>query len=174
MPPCQTRSKKELAELARYKAPRSVGFRNRGLYHRKICGRLGMMQISLSAEKKLQLVSWTFSGMSIVGLSTTSWRPDSRPVLFAFSLRWVINVVVFVLTYEHWLRMDVNRFRFAGWEKEGRIYRWAGVDIFRWVRPAVPLGQHDFMMDPPATLRLANIRLSRWDKNVPSCLMSTA
>jgi hypothetical protein len=84
------------------------------------------------------LVSLTFSGVSIVGLSTTSWRPDSHPLLFAFSLVWAINVVIFEGTRNYWLRTDPNRFRFAGWEREGRIYRCVGVDAFRWLLLRTP------------------------------------
>jgi hypothetical protein len=84
------------------------------------------------------LVSLTFSGVSIVGLSTTSWRPDSHPLLFAFSLAWAINVVIFEGTRNYWLRMDSKQFRFAGWEREGRIYRWVGVDAFRWLLLRTP------------------------------------
>jgi hypothetical protein len=98
-----------------------------------------MTEISPLAYKKLLLVSWTFSAISIFGLSTTSWHPDSHPRLFAFSLSWVINVVVFGCTRDHWLRMDPKRFRLAGWEREGRIYRWAGVDAFRWLLLRSPL-----------------------------------
>ncbi|HTR40391.1 MAG TPA: hypothetical protein VMH87_02085 [Pseudomonadales bacterium] len=98
-----------------------------------------MTEISSLAYKKLLLVSWTFSAISIVGLSTTSWRPDRYPVLFAFSLSWVINVVVFQCTHGYWLRVDPMRFRLAGWEREGRIYRWAGVDAFRWLLLRSPL-----------------------------------
>lgn len=98
-----------------------------------------MTEISPLANKKLLLLSLTFSGISIVGLSTTSWRPDSHPGLFAFSLSWVINVVVFECTRHYWLRTDPKRFRFACWEKEGRIYRWAGADAFRWLLLRSPL-----------------------------------
>jgi hypothetical protein len=98
-----------------------------------------MTEISPLAYKKLLLLSWMFSAISIAGLSTTSWRPDSHPGLFAFSLSWVINVIVFECTRGHWLRMDPKRFRFACWEREGRIYRWAGVDAFRWLLLRSPL-----------------------------------
>ncbi len=98
-----------------------------------------MTEISPSAYKKLLFLSWTFSAISIVGLSTTSWRPDSHPAFFAFSLSWVINVVVFECTRRHFFGMDPMRFRFACWEREGRIYRWAGVDAFRWLLLRSPL-----------------------------------
>jgi Glycosyl-4,4'-diaponeurosporenoate acyltransferase len=98
-----------------------------------------MTEISPWAHKKLLLVSWTFTAISIVGLSMMSWRPDSHPALFALSLSWVINVVVFEWTRDHWLRMDPRRFRLACWEKEGRIYQWAGVDAFRWLLLRSPL-----------------------------------
>jgi hypothetical protein len=98
-----------------------------------------MTEMSPLAYKKLMLVSLTFSGISVVGLMTSSWQPDSRPGLFAFSLAWAINVVVFELTRNFWLRSGPERFCFAGWEADGRIYRWIGVDAFRWVLLRTPL-----------------------------------
>lgn len=111
-----------------------------------------MTEIAPLAYKKLMLMSLTFSAISIVGLSTTSWRPDSHPTLFAFSLCWVINAVVFQWTRDYWLRMDPKRFRFASWEAEGRIYRWAGVDAFHWLLLRSPLS----WLSP--TLKLASPR----------------
>jgi hypothetical protein len=98
-----------------------------------------MTEISPLEYRKLMLVSLTFSGVSVVGLITTSWRPDSYPILFAFSLTWILNVIVFEMTRNYWFNADPKRFRFAVWEREGRIYRWAGVDAFRWVLLRTPL-----------------------------------
>jgi Glycosyl-4,4'-diaponeurosporenoate acyltransferase len=98
-----------------------------------------MTEFTSLAYKKLMLVSLTFSGISIVGLITTSWHPDRHPRLFAFSLSWVINVIVFEWTRHYWLKVDPMRFRLASWEREGRIYRWAGVDVFRWLLLRSPL-----------------------------------
>jgi hypothetical protein len=61
------------------------------------------------------------------------------PLFFAFSLSWIINVVVFECTRRYWFKVDSKRFRFASWEREGRIYRWAGVDAFRWLLVRSPL-----------------------------------
>jgi Glycosyl-4,4'-diaponeurosporenoate acyltransferase len=120
--------------------------------HRKNLNQAGMTEIAPLAYKKLMLMSLTFSAISVVGLCTTSWRPDSQPRLFAFSLSWVINVVVFQWTRDYWLRMDPKRFRFASWEEEGRLYRWAGVDAFRWLLLRSPLS----WLSP--TLKLASPR----------------
>ncbi len=111
-----------------------------------------MAEITPLAYKKLMLVSLTFSAVSIVGLTTASWHPDRHPKLFAFSLSWVINVVVFQWTRDYWLRTDPMRFRFASWEGEGRIYRWAGVDVFRWLLLRSPMS----WLSP--TLKLASPR----------------
>src|SRR6185436_5983090 len=98
-----------------------------------------MTEITPLAYKKLMLVSLTFSAISVVGLITASWQPDSHPRLFAFSLSWAINVVVFESTRHYWFGADPKRFHFACWEREGRIYRWAGVDAFRWLLLRTPL-----------------------------------
>jgi hypothetical protein len=119
--------------------PQWLDCRNHGWDYCHVSEQPGTTEITPSAGKKLLLVSWTFSAISVVGLSTTSWRPDSHPGLFAFSLSWVINVVVFECTRRYWFRRDPKRFRFAGWEREGRIYRWAGVDAFRWLLLRTPL-----------------------------------
>jgi len=98
-----------------------------------------MTEMSPLEHKKLMLVSLTFSGISVVGLITSTWQPDKHPQLFAFSLSWAINVVVFELTRNYWLRSGPERFCFAHWEADGRIYRWVGVDAFRWVLLRTPL-----------------------------------
>ena len=98
-----------------------------------------MTEITPLAYKKLMFLSLSFSAISVVGLITASWQPDSHPGLLAFSVSWVINVAVFEWTKAYWLRMDPKRFRFARWEREGRIYRWAGVDAFRWLLLRTPL-----------------------------------
>ena len=103
------------------------------------CSLQRMSEVTPLAQKKLLLVSLTFSGISIVGILNTSQHPDSHPALFAFSLTWIINVVVFEMTRNYWLSADPKRFRFEGWEREGRIYRWVGVDAFRWVLLRTPL-----------------------------------
>ena len=57
--------------------------------------------------------------------------------------------------------MDPRRFPLACWEREGRIYRWAGVDAFRWLLLRSPLS----WLGPPPRLvpRQSGIeRLLRW------------
>jgi hypothetical protein len=98
-----------------------------------------LTEIGASAYKKLLLVSLVLSAIAIVGLSTTSWCPDNHPGFFAFSLSWVINVVIFGCTRDTFLKMNPMRFTFGRWEREGEIYRWIGLGVFRWLLLRTPL-----------------------------------
>ena len=66
--------------------------------------------------------------------------PDRHPVVFAFSISWIIAVLVAALTRGALLKGDPNRFRFAGWEREGRVYRRLGIGAFYWVLKRTPFG----------------------------------
>ncbi|MBI5822096.1 MAG: hypothetical protein HZA88_24245 [Verrucomicrobia bacterium] len=73
------------------------------------------------------------------GLVWTGSQPDRHPVIFALVLSWFIAVFVGAITHQMFLRLDPKRFRFARWERNGRVYEWVGLGVFRWVLLHTPL-----------------------------------
>jgi hypothetical protein len=75
-----------------------------------------------------------------VGLVMTISQPDRHPLIFAFSLTWLIMAFVAAVTGRIFVRLDPKRFRLARWEREGRIYDRVGLGAVRWVLRHTPLG----------------------------------
>jgi hypothetical protein len=75
-----------------------------------------------------------------IGLGLTVSQPDRYPMIFAFSLTWLIMAFVAAMTSRIFVRLDPKRFRLAGWEREGRIYDRVGLGVVRWVLQHTPLG----------------------------------
>ncbi|GEP45269.1 hypothetical protein BGE01nite_45600 [Brevifollis gellanilyticus] len=78
--------------------------------------------------------------LAMVGMIISVPDMDGHPVMFATSLTWVIGGVTGLFAQKFLLGMDPWRFRFRRWECEGRVYRWVGVNVFRWVLKHTPLG----------------------------------
>jgi hypothetical protein len=74
----------------------------------------------------------------MVGMVVAAPDIDRHPVTFAFSLSWVVGGFVGVFTRNYLLRMNPWRFGFAHWEREGRVYRYVGVEAFRWLLRHTP------------------------------------
>jgi Glycosyl-4,4'-diaponeurosporenoate acyltransferase len=84
-----------------------------------------------------------FTALTVVvgiGLGLTVSRPDRYPLIFAFSLTWLIMAFVAAMTGKIFVRLDPQRCRLAGWEREGRIYDRVGLGVVRWVLQYTPLG----------------------------------
>jgi hypothetical protein len=75
-----------------------------------------------------------------VGLAMTISQPARHPLIFAFSLTWLIMAFVAAVTGRIFVRLDPNLFRLARWEHEGRIYDRVGLGAVRWVLRHTPLG----------------------------------
>ena len=75
-----------------------------------------------------------------IGLAMTVLRPDRHPLIFAFSLTWLIMAFVAAVTGWIFVRLDPERFRLAHREREGRIYDRVGLGAVRWVLRYTPLG----------------------------------
>jgi len=83
---------------------------------------------------------WLATVASLTGFCWTMTRPDSHPVVFAASVSWGVNLVVAAVMRDVLLRMDPRRFGYAVWEREGQVYRNAGVAAFRSLLRHTPLG----------------------------------
>ena len=75
-----------------------------------------------------------------IGLVMTVLQPDRHPLIFAFSLTWLIMAFVAAVTGRIFVRLDPEWFRLAYWEREGRIYDRVGLGAVRWVLWYTPLG----------------------------------
>jgi len=75
-----------------------------------------------------------------IGLVMTVLQPDRHPLIFAFSLTWLIMAFVAAVTGRIFVRLDPEWFRLAHWEREGRIYDRVGLGAVRWVLRYTALG----------------------------------
>jgi len=75
-----------------------------------------------------------------IGLGLTVSHPSRYPLIFAFSLTWLIMAIVAAMTSRIFVRLDPERFRLARWECEGRIYDRVGLGVVCWVLQHTPLG----------------------------------
>jgi hypothetical protein len=80
------------------------------------------------------------SAVSIAGLISTISRPDSHPLVLAFSVSWIMVLVVTAFTRDAFLKRDPKRFCFAHWEREGLVYSRVGIAAFCWLLLHSPLG----------------------------------
>jgi hypothetical protein len=84
-----------------------------------------------------------FTALTVVvgiGLSMAILQPDRHPLIFAFSLTWLIMALVAAMTSRIFVRISPKRFRLVRWEREGRIYDRVGLGAVRWVLQHTPLG----------------------------------
>lgn len=88
-------------------------------------------------------------------LAWTLSQPDRRPIVFALGLSWVMACVGGA-TCQVFGRQDAKWFRYARWERNGQVYEWVGLGVFRWVLLRTPLGWLG-----PLTLRSGRSDLDR-------------
>jgi len=99
-----------------------------------------MPEVDRRSFAKWLSVCWLASVLSISGLLWTMFYPDRHPVAFALSISWIVAAVVAALTRAALLKRAPSRFRFAIWEREGRVYRKLGIGVFSRVLKRTPLG----------------------------------
>jgi hypothetical protein len=92
------------------------------------------------AAAKYLVIFTTLMVVVGIGLVMTVLQPDRHPLVFAFSLTWLIMAFVAAVTSRIFVRLDPKRFRLARWEREGRIYDRVGLSAVRWVLRHTPLG----------------------------------
>lgn len=64
-------------------------------------------------------------------LSRTASQPVGYPLSFALSASWLIMAFTAAFTSKSFHARDPRRIRFAPWEREGTIYRFVGLGIYR-------------------------------------------
>ncbi len=97
-----------------------------------------LTSIDPKAYSRWVLVAWTLSLLCMVGMVVAVPDIDGHPVTFALSLSWVVGGFVGLAAHKFLLGMNPWRFRFANWEREGRVYRYVGVEAFRWFLRKTP------------------------------------
>jgi hypothetical protein len=100
-------------------------------------------EIGVRAYTKWLSIAMTLSVVSLAGLVLTISRPDSHPVVVAFSVSWIIVLIVTGVTRDAFVKMDPKRFHFARWEREGQVYGRFGIGAFSWLLLHSPLGWLD-------------------------------
>ncbi|MES2597104.1 MAG: hypothetical protein V4662_17290 [Verrucomicrobiota bacterium] len=99
-----------------------------------------LTKLDPKAHTRWIVISFTFSLLAMAGMIISAPDIDGHPVTFATSLTWVIGGFTGLFAQKFLLQMDPWRFRFRRWEREGRVYRWVGVNVFRWMLQHTPLG----------------------------------
>lgn len=92
------------------------------------------------AHTRWVLASVILSLLAMVGMMVAVPDMDGHPVTFAYSVSWVVGGFVGAGTRKWLLGRDPWRIRLARWEREGRVYRWVGVEGFRWLLRHTPMG----------------------------------
>jgi hypothetical protein len=69
--------------------------------------------------------------LSIKGIKLYYETPENHAIIFALSVLWLIQAFIHILTFQKFRDKNPYRFKFANWEKEGNIYRYFGIKIFR-------------------------------------------
>lgn len=100
-------------------------------------------EIGRQAYTKWLSITLILSVGSVAGLISTISRPDSHPVVLAFTMSWILVLLVSAVTRDALVKMDPKRFYFARWEREGLVYSRAGTVAFRWLLLHSPLGWLD-------------------------------
>lgn len=96
------------------------------------------MEKSYSIEQKQKsadliggLILVILTTLSIKGLILYFKTPENYPFIFSLSVLWLINASTHLLTYRKFRAQNPYKTQFASWEKEGEIYCWFGIKIFR-------------------------------------------
>lgn len=64
-------------------------------------------------------------------LAMVTWWKGMYSFLFAWSLNWLLMVVVLYATVTFKPQLKGAYFSIKSWEKQGKIYIWFGVNLFR-------------------------------------------
>lgn len=92
------------------------------------------------AHARWVVASVVLSVLAMVGLVVAVPDVDAHPVMFTCSVTWVVGGFTGLFAQRWLLGLDPWRLRLARWEREGRVYRWVGVEGFRWLLRHTPLG----------------------------------
>lgn len=123
---------------------------------------LSVERLGVSAYRKWFWIAVISSALSGRGLVMSISRPDSHPLVLAFSVSWIIVLAVASLTRDACLRMDPKRFHFLRWEREGLAYGRAGVVAFRWLLLHSPLS----WLNPLLKFKARRCELERLSREV--------
>lgn len=69
--------------------------------------------------------------LSVKGLMLYFKAPENYPLIFSLSILWLIHAITHLLTYKKFRAQNPYKTKFAGWEKEGKIYCYFGIKVFR-------------------------------------------
>ena len=76
---------------------------------------------------------WVLTILACIAFNITVSKPGSHPLLFAIGTSWMILFVTGIFTSRIFLEQDSLSKRFAGWEQEGKVYRFVGLGVYRWL-----------------------------------------
>jgi hypothetical protein len=69
--------------------------------------------------------------LSIKGIKLYYKTPENHAIIFSLSILWLIHAIIHLLTFQKFRAKNPYKTKFANWEKEGNIYRYFGIKIFR-------------------------------------------
>ncbi len=69
--------------------------------------------------------------LSIGGIKQYFKTPENHAFIFSLSILWLFHAVIHLLAFQKFRAKNPYRIKFAHWEKEGNIYRYFGIKIFR-------------------------------------------
>jgi len=103
-----------------------------------------------------------FLVLSAVGgcaLILAASQPDRHPFIFAFGLSWFITTCVCAVyvSCQILFGLSPRPFGLARWERNGSLYKWCGVGIFRWIL----LHTHLHLLNPNLELKSGRSDLGR-------------
>lgn len=69
--------------------------------------------------------------ISVKGLKLYFETPENKQLIFSLSVLWLIHATIFLLTFKKFRDQNPYKVHFADWEKNGAIYCYFGIKIFR-------------------------------------------
>jgi hypothetical protein len=113
-------------------------------------------------HRTLKRSVFAFLALSAAGgcaLILTASQPGRHPFVFAFGLSWFITTCVCAayVSCQILFGLGPEPLGLARWERNGRIYEWCGVGIFRWIL----LHTHLHWLGPNLKLRSGRSDLRR-------------
>jgi hypothetical protein len=106
------------------------------------------------ASAAVGLIGWVF---------IVVWRePDRWPFVFAFTLSWLLMTAIGLMTAAPYERADLSRWRWAPWERQGRVYERLGVRGYRWALLHSPFG----WCNPHLSVRGGRADLERLERDM--------
>ena len=83
---------------------------------------------------------WSSIAASIRIILSGAFHPHGNPLVYGLAVSWLVAITIAILTSAIFFRVNPDLFSLARWEKQGEIYKGAGVRAFRWVLFHSPLG----------------------------------